>query len=85
MNILVYCCLFVLLTFISLPTTADAFSRRSHHSQATANQASTAPLQAATTDTSPNAVPEPPVLMLMTIGFGLFALGSAVRAFRKRA
>ena len=75
-----YCSLVVLLAFLSLPTASHAFSRRSHHSEVTQSQAVTVPLRVDTTEArgvSASAVPEPPVLMLMTIGLGAFALCSA--------
>lgn len=83
MKITIYCSLFVLLALMSFPITADAFSRRSHHSDFSQSQAVTAPLQ--TADVSPNAVPEPPVLLLMSIGIGLLALCVGVRRFRGQA
>lgn len=81
-----YCGLVVLAAFLSLPTASDAFSRRSHHSEATQSQSVTVPLRVDTTESggvSPTAVPEPPVLLLMTIGLGVFALCSAIRKFRR--
>ena len=87
MNVTVYCCLFALLTFLNLPTAANAFSRRSNHSEVTQSQTVTAPLKSATigtNDASATAVPEPPILMLMSIGIGLFALGFAIRSVRKQ-
>ena len=81
MKLLTYCSVFVLLTLISLPITAEAFSRRSHHSEVGPTQ-QTAPLNQQTRDVSPQAVPEPPVVLLMGIGIGLFAIGSMVMRFR---
>ena len=84
----IYCCLFLLLAFLWLPATADAFSRRSSHSEVTQSQSVTSPLNSQTSgtnDVSAQAVPEPPVLMLMSIGIGAFALGAAIKAFRKQA
>jgi hypothetical protein len=80
MKISTYCSVFVLLTLISLPITAEAFSRRSHHSELVATQ-QTAPLNQ-TSDVSPQAVPEPPVVLLMGIGIGLFAICSMLVRFR---
>jgi hypothetical protein len=78
--------LVVLVTLLFLPPTADAFSRRSHGSEVNQSQAVTVPLRAdtiETSDVSPKAVPEPPVLLLMSIGLGAFALGSMIMRFRK--
>ncbi|HKT36145.1 MAG TPA: PEP-CTERM sorting domain-containing protein [Nitrospira sp.] len=88
MKVLIYGSLFALLTFLNLPTAADAFSRRSNHSEVTQSQTVTAPLKSATigsNDVSAMAVPEPPVLMLMSIGIGLFALGLAIKFLRKQS
>jgi hypothetical protein len=78
---LIYCSLVVFLAVMSFPITAEAFGRRSHHSDFSQSQAVTAPLQ--TTDVSPQAVPEPPALLLMGIGFGALAVFSAIKRFRK--
>lgn len=83
MKTLVYCFLFVLSTVLSLPTTSDAFSRRSSGSEFAPNQLVTTPVTTATTDAQ--AVPEPPVLLLMTFGLGLLALGAGMKAVRKRS
>lgn len=84
---LIYCSVLVLLTLLALPTTSDAFSRRSHSSEAAPV---TTPLRAATTDSSSSssdaaAVPEPPVLLLMSLGIGLFGLSYALRRTRKQS
>ena len=81
MKLLTYCSVFVLLTLISLPITAEAFGRRSHHSEVGPTQ-QTAPLNQQTRDVSPQAVPEPPAVLLMGIGIGLFAICSMVVRFR---
>ena len=87
MKTLAYCCLFVLLTALSFPTTSEAFSRRSKGSEVAPNQSLTTPVKTATTENgvSAQSVPEPPVLLLMSIGLGLFALGAGIKAVRKRA
>jgi hypothetical protein len=82
MKTAVYCSLFVVLTFL-LPATSDAFSRRSKGSDFAPTQALTTPVTTTTTDAQ--AVPEPPVLLLMTIGLGVFAVGAAVKAVRRRS
>ena len=82
MKVLIYCCLFVLLGVMSFPITAEAFSRRSHQSDFQQNQTATAPLNH-TQDVSPQAVPEPPALLLMSIGIGVLALCSVIKRFRK--
>jgi hypothetical protein len=83
MKQLMYGSALVFAVLISLPTTSDAFSRRSHSSDIGPLQATTAPTNG--TNGSAQAVPEPPVLWLMSIGFGLFALGYAVRELRKHS
>jgi hypothetical protein len=82
MKLLTYCSVFILLTLVSLPITAEAFSRRSHHSELVPTQ-QTAPLNQ-TRDVSPQAVPEPPAVLLMGLGIGLFAIGSIGMWFRGR-
>jgi hypothetical protein len=88
MKTLVYCFLFVLSIVLSLPTTSDAFSRRSKGPEVGPNQALTTPVRTATTENgsvSAQSVPEPPVLLLMTLGLGLFALGAGMKAVRMRS
>ncbi len=75
--------LFILFMVLSFPLTSDAFSRRSHHSEMGPQ---TAPLNTNQTirhDVSPQAVPEPPALLLMSIGIGLLAVGTVVKRFRR--
>jgi hypothetical protein len=93
MKILIYCSVFVLLALISFPITADAFSNGHHHSEMMQNQ-QTPPhgtnqhgtIQTQTDPSNPNmsahAVPEPPVLLLMSIVWGLLALYSLIKRFR---
>ena len=69
------------------PATSDAFSRRSSHSEV----AHTSPLNASHTgstetgtrtsgaDVSAAAVPEPPVLWLMSLGFAVLVVGAMFR------
>jgi hypothetical protein len=83
MKTLGYSILFVLLTVVSLPTTSDAFSRRSKGSDFTPTQVVTTPVTTATTDAQ--SVPEPPVLLLLTVGLGVFALGAGLKAVRRRS
>jgi hypothetical protein len=79
---------FALLMLTLLPISADAFSRRSHHSEVTPSQHAT--LHNNTTQSeggsvSAQAVPEPPSMLLMTIGVGLFALYAVAKRFRRHA
>jgi hypothetical protein len=83
MKTLIYGSVLVLLTLLSLPTTSEAFSRRSSGSEVAPMQAATTPVTTRTNDAQ--AVPEPPVVLLMSVGVGLFALGSAIRGFRKQS
>jgi hypothetical protein len=73
----------VLLALLSLPATSEAFSRRSHNSEVAPTQAASAPIQK--DNVSAQAVPEPPVLLLMSIGLGMFVLYSAIKAMRKES
>jgi PEP-CTERM motif-containing protein len=89
--------LIVLLALISLPATSEAFSRRSSSSEVSQSQVVTNPVKNKPTnkptrpgsiqssDVSAQAVPEPPVLLLMSIGLGVIGLGYAIRAYRKQA
>ena len=72
-----------LAALLSLPTTSDAWSRRSHSTEF-GPQGVTVPVQTTTT-ASPQAVTEPPVLLLMSIGVGVFGLGYAIQRFRKQS
>jgi PEP-CTERM motif-containing protein len=84
MKILTYCGVFVLLALISFPITAEAFSWFSHSSDSSElvqNPGQSAPLDQ-TRNVSPQAVPEPPALLLMGIGIGLFAIYSMIKRFR---
>jgi PEP-CTERM motif-containing protein len=80
--------LIVLLALMSLPATSEAFSRRSSSSEVAQSQVVTSPHKNKTlqsSDVSAQAVPEPPVLLLMSIGLGVIGLGYAIRAYRKQA
>ena len=76
MRTLIYSSVFLFLVLLSLPTTSEAFSRRSSGSEVAGLQATTAPVN--TNTGNAQAVPEPPVLMLMSIGLGVFGLGFAL-------
>jgi hypothetical protein len=84
MKTFIYGLLFVFLTLLSWPTTSDAFSRRSSGSEVAPIQAATTPVTTAN-NVSAQSVPEPPVLLLMSIGLGVFVLLSAIRTFRKQS
>ena len=87
MKALLYSSVVLLLACISLPATADAFSRRSSHSEVTQSQSVTTPIRINTTETgnvSAQAVPEPPVLFLMSIGLGVFGLAAAIKKSQKQ-
>ena len=81
MKQLIYGSAVILAVLLSLPATSDAFSRRSSSTEL-GPQSANAPLQAST---SAQAVPEPPVLLLMSIGVGVFGLGYAIRRFSKQS
>ena len=83
MKTVIYAALLVVLAHLWLPTTSDAFSRRSHDSEIGPMQATTVPLTNSTNG-SAQSVPEPPVLLLMSIGLGVFGLGAIMR-FRKQS
>jgi hypothetical protein len=86
--ILTYCNVFVLLTLISSPSTAEAFSKRPDRSEVGQPHAQVLQAQASRegkTDTptvSPQAVPEPPTLWLLGIGISLFAIIPLIKRFR---
>jgi hypothetical protein len=86
MKFLTYCSVFVLLSLLSFPITAEAFSRRTHSSEVAQHQVQ-APRdgKTETQNISPQAVPEPPVLLLLGIGIGLFAIYSMTKRFRGQA
>jgi hypothetical protein len=84
MKFLTYCSLFVLVTLLSLPVTADAFGRRSHSSEVFPTQQTTQLTN--TTETgnpSAQAVPEPPVYLLMSVGIGILGLYTIAKRFRR--
>lgn len=86
MKRLIYGSALVLAVLLSLPATSDAWSRRSGSTEL-GPQSVTAPVQNTTLQntTSAQAVPEPPVLLLMSIGVGVFGLGYAIQSFRKQS
>ena len=85
MKTLLYGSVLVVLTVLCGPTTSDAFSRRSHGSEVGPTQSFTT--HTSTTengDVNAQAVPEPPVLLLMSIAVGAFVLCSAIIRYRKQ-
>ena len=88
--IVTYCNVFVFVTLIAFPITAEAFSRRADSSEVGQHQAQVHQAQAPrdgkteTQNISPQAVPEPPVLLFLGIGIGLFAIYSMTKRFREQ-
>jgi hypothetical protein len=91
MQIFIYCCVFVLLTVISSPITAEAFSRRPHHDEVP--QQFSAPHNGTTHtnnavgpntpgNNTPTNVPEPSSFLLLGIGIGLLGMYSMKKRFR---
>jgi hypothetical protein len=75
----------MLIAFVSLPSTSNAFFRRSHSAEVTGSATQNGVVSSENGNTSPQAVPEPPVLFLMTIGVSGLALLSAVRRLRRHS
>ena len=85
MKLLVYDSLVVFLTLISLPLNADAFSRRSRHSEVAPTQQTTQLNNTTETgNVSAQAVPEPPVFLLIGVGVGIIALYSVQDGYAGR-
>jgi len=86
MKILTYCSVFVLLSLLSFPITAEAFSRGADNTEVTQHRVHVPrDGNTQTQNISPQAVPEPPVLLLMGIGIGLFAIFLMIKRFRGQA
>jgi hypothetical protein len=88
MEKLVYGCVLILLTLMSFPSMSDAFSRRSSSSEVTQSQGVTTPVRTSTTDdgnVSAHAVPEPPILLFLSIAVGAFAFGAVIRRYRRQS
>jgi hypothetical protein len=84
MKTVVYSSVLLLVALLSLPTTSDAFSRRSSGSEVAPLQSVTTPVTT-TNNVSAQSVPEPPVLLLMSIGVGVFASAYAMKRFQKQS
>ena len=86
MRAVIYGLLLLVLASLSSPATSEAFSRRSHSSEVGPTQSfTTQKSQTSTNDQVNNSaqpVPEPPVLLLMTVGLGALGLFAAIRKFR---
>lgn len=94
MKLLSWVGLFLFLMLVCFADTSDAFSRRSSHSEmgpitSGAGSPSTADRTSKSTvsglEVSATAVPEPPVLWLMSLGIGLLAGGVLVRGLHRSA
>jgi len=86
MKILTYCSVFVLVSLLSFPFTAEAFSRGADNTAVTQHRVQTPrDGNAQTQNISPQAVPEPPVLVFLGIWIGLFAIYSVTKWFRGQA
>jgi len=85
MKILTYCSVFVLLSLLSFPLTAEAFSRGADNTAVTQHRVQV-PRDGKTPpqNISPQAVPEPPVLLFLGIGIGLFAIYSMTKRFSRQ-
>jgi hypothetical protein len=74
------------LVLIAVPCVSDAFSRRTTHSEiahstpltTTSHESTRNDNQTASHDVSAQAVPEPPVVWLMSVAVGLLAVGVAL-------
>lgn len=86
MKTLTYCSVFVLVALLSFPLTAEAFSRGADNTPVTHHRVQAPPDgKTETQNISPQAVPEPPVLLLMGIGIGLSAIFLIIKRFREHA
>lgn len=77
--------LIIIFVLSAFPASSDAFSRRSSHSEVAPMSAGstggteTDRMRSSTAGVSAAAVPEPPVLWLMSLGFALLVVGAMFR------
>ena len=92
MKLLAWTGVFLIVMLLAGTDSSEAFSRRSSHSDMAQPAPATTNLSSADRtgkstinglDVSPQAVPEPPVLWLMSLGVGLLAGGVIVRGLRR--
>ena len=91
MKVLSWVVVTTVLVLISFPGASDAFSRRTSEpeiSQITTNaghESRANSSQRTSSDLSAQAVPEPPVLWLVSLGIGLFAIGVMLKRPAERS
>lgn len=70
MKLFIYSSIFLVLTISTLPSSADAFSRRTHHSELPQNQQ----IVSVPVNGESQSVPEPSPFVTLGIGLGLVAV-----------